>query len=475
MNTPRTLFSQFHEFCRRRNLIPPGSSVIAAVSGGIDSAVLLDLLAEERAVSGLRLVVAHFNHRLRGDESDGDEQFVAGLAARYGCEFYVERADTAERAKQQKVGIQAAARDLRYAFFERLRESLSFDTIATAHNADDNAETILLHLFRGTGFRGLSGIPYLRKEIVRPLLFASRAEIEAYATMREVKFRVDSSNATDHYARNYIRHHIVPRVKSNINPSVVEALTWSSELFRDLDGYLRDTARGLMDRLARRNAAGEIEIAIDDLEALPVLLRQYVLMGAYQRATGSDPDQASVLALQGLCSSGTGSWATLREGWHAHRDRRTIVLRRELDGAEFMLAVELGRRYDLGPFHFHSEVMEQADDRERKPGSIEYVDVDRLGGESLILRSWREGDWFMPLGLGGRKKVSDYLIDARVPRHQKRNVPVLTTAEGEIVWLCGKRLDDRFKLTEQTRRMGKLAFELRDIERTDAAIDQGQW
>ncbi len=475
VNTPRTLFSQFHDFCRRKNLIAQGNSVIAAVSGGIDSTVLLDLLAEERAVSDIRLVVAHFNHGLRGIESDGDEQFVKDLAGRYDCEVYVERADTAERAKQAKLGIQEAARDLRYAFFGRLRESLSFDTIATAHNADDNAETVLLHLFKGAGLRGLSGIPFLRKEIIRPLLFASRSDIEAYATMRELRFRLDSSNATDHYARNFIRHHVVPQVKSNINPSIVETMARSSELFRDLDAYLRQTSQVLLEQIVRRSADGEIKIPLADLGAFPELLQQYLLMRAYQSVVGSEADQAAINALQGLRVSGTGSWAALRDGWHAHRDRQVIVLRRETDGADFSLPVELGVDYELGPFRFRSELIESPGDHEKAPGSVEYVDVDRLGRDPLILRTWKDGDWFMPIGLGGRKKVSDYLIDARVPRYQKRFVPVLTTAEGDIVWLCGKRLDDRFKLTEQTRRMGKLAFELREPERTDAAIDQSQW
>ncbi len=446
-----------------------------AVSGGVDSAVLLDLLAEERRMLDIRLVVAHFNHRLRGTESDGDEQFVKELAARYACEVYVERADTAERAGQEKRGIQETARDLRYGFFQRLRESLSFDVIATAHNADDNVETILLHLFKGAGLRGLSGIPFIRQEIIRPLLFATRAEIEAYATSRELQFRVDSSNDTDHYARNVIRHHIVPRVKTSINPAVVETMVRSSELFRDLDAYLRQTSEEILHRFAAERTPGEVRLSIADLERLPVLLQQYVLMRAHHETVGEDADQTTIGSLLRLCTSGTGSWVTLREGWHAHRDRERIVLRKEVELPEFSLPVELGMEYELGRFRFTSELLDDGTIREKKPGSVEYVDIDRLGGERLILRTWKDGDWFVPLGLGGRKKVSDFLIDARVPRYSKRHFPVLTTAGGDVVWLCGKRLDDRFKLTESTRRTGKLAFELRDIERTDAAIDQSQW
>lgn len=176
-------FNRFHEFARQRRLFDNRSKIIVAVSGGIDSSVLLDLLVKERDAYGLGLIVAHFNHQLRGAESDGDEQHVKHRATSYGLDFYVERANTAEYARQTKAGIQEAARDLRYEFFEKLLVSSGFGRVATAHTADDNAETILLNLFRGAGIQGLSGIPVYRadKQIIRPLIFAPRQEIELYA------------------------------------------------------------------------------------------------------------------------------------------------------------------------------------------------------------------------------------------------------------------------------------------------------
>jgi tRNA(Ile)-lysidine synthase len=455
-------------------MLAEGGGVVLAVSGGVDSVVLLDLLAEEQHRRKIRLVVAHFNHRLRGAESDGDERFVVDLAHRYGCEAYVERADTGERARQEKRGIQETARSLRYAFFERLRVSLGFDVIATAHNADDNAETIILHLFRGTGLRGLGGIPSVREAVVRPLLFATRAEIETYAAERRLPFRVDSSNETDHYTRNVIRHHIIPRAQSSINPSLVDTLVRSSELFREVDTYLRRTADDVVGHAMQHREDGEADLPLEELSGLPVLLQQYVLMQMFARVVGTEADQSVIASLQGLHGSGTGSWATLRDGWEAHRDRDRIVFRKRAEQPDFWLPVEWGTEYEVGRFRFRSELVEGSTLPDGKTGNVEFVDADRLGGERLILRTWKDGDWFVPLGLGGRKKVSDYLVDAHVPRYLKRHVPVLTTAAGDVVWLCGKRLDDRFKLTESTRRMGRLAFEPRESERTDAAIDQGQ-
>ena len=180
MFSSRKFFTRFHEYCRRRRLIEDRNKIIVAVSGGADSLVLLDLLAREQEVSGIRLIVAHFNFQLRGAESDGDEQLVVQRAGHYGAEVYVERANTAEYARHNKLGIQEAARNLRYDFFEKLLISSGFDKIATAHHADDNAETVLLNLFRGAGVQGLAGIPIYRadKKIIRPMLFAQRAEIE---------------------------------------------------------------------------------------------------------------------------------------------------------------------------------------------------------------------------------------------------------------------------------------------------------
>ncbi|MEK9136785.1 MAG: tRNA lysidine(34) synthetase TilS, partial [Bacteroidota bacterium] len=196
MFSSRAFLTRFHEFSRRRRLIEERNKIIAAVSGGADSTVLLDLLAKEQEAFGLTIIVAHFNHQLRGAESDGDEQHVAARARHYGFDFYVERANTAEYSRHTKLGIQEAARKLRYEFFDKLLISSGFDRIATAHNADDNAETILLNLFRGAGVQGLSGIPVYREDrkIIRPLLFAQRSEIEEYAQAERLTFRTDSSN-----------------------------------------------------------------------------------------------------------------------------------------------------------------------------------------------------------------------------------------------------------------------------------------
>jgi tRNA(Ile)-lysidine synthase len=460
MFSTRTFLARFHEFCRRRRLLEDRARVIAAVSGGVDSSVLLDLLVKERETLGLTVVVAHFNHRLRGDESDGDEEFVAQRAVRYGLEFYVERANTAEYARHNKLGIQEAARILRYQFFERLLVSGGFDKIATAHNADDNAETVLLNLFRGAGVQGLSGIPIYRpdKRIIRPMLFAQRKEIELYAEEEKLSFRNDSSNEKDHYTRNFIRHQILPPVKEQINPTVVQTLLRSSELFRELEAYLLFNARHNLDLVVLNRDATALHLSISRLRSHPTLLQQYIVMIAAEDFIGKRLEFDQVNRVLELMDGLTGSSVTLSEQCTAFRDRDSLVIRKMDPVSEFRIVIQQNTRYEFSRFRFTSEILEGIPVPLNGNGFAEYVDADKVHADDLVLRTWSEGDSFIPLGMKARKKISDFFVDEKIPVYEKKEYPILETKGGEVIWLCGQRIDDRFKITEGTQRVLKLEF-----------------
>ncbi len=460
MFSSRTFLTRFHEFCRRRRLIGEHNRLIAAVSGGVDSVVLLDLLAKEQEPLDLSLIVAHFNHQLRGAESDQDEQFVAERARHYGLEFYVERANTAEIARHARRGIQETARDLRYTFLQELLLSSGYDRIATAHTADDNAETILLNLFRGAGVQGLSGIPLYRQDtqIIRPLLFAQRSEIEQYATQEQIAFRTDSSNEKELYPRNFIRHRILPLVKDEINPSVVLTLQRSAELFRELEAYLSVSARQNLDLVMTRKTDRELHLSIPRLRSNPVLLQQYIVARAADHLAGLRLEFDQVGAVLELCDGETGSWVTLPNEYLVFRDRDSLVFRKGDCVPEFRIVIQQNSRYEFEAFRFSSEFVEGNEIPARTNGATEYVDADLLVPGDLVLRTWKEGDAFVPLGMTAKKKVSDFFIDAKIPVYEKRSYPVLETRNGEIVWICGQRIDDRFKVTTDTRRMLKLEF-----------------
>lgn len=414
--------------------------------------VLLDLLARE---GDLAVVVGHFNHRLRGAESDADEVLVAERARFYGLPFHAGGADTAGAAMTQARGIQEVARDLRYAFLAEVRAALGARVIATAHHADDNAETILLNFLRGAGVRGLGGIPVARQAegIVRPLLFARREEIELYARDRGIPFRNDSSNATDAYTRNALRHRVIPLLRELIGPSVVETLNRSGEHLRAAAGYIAGETRRALAACLLPGTAGDIRLSVPHLAALAPFLRSQVVLAAVEQV-----QQAHVEDILGLAAGIAGRSVVLPGGREAVRERDAIVIRQREANGEFTLAVEPGREYRIPGFRFASALVEQAGQFPGTDRAIEFVDADRIAARRLTLRSWRDGDAFIPLGMQSRKKVSDFFVDEKVPLREKHRTPILATDDGDIVWICGRRIDDRFKISASTRRVLRLEF-----------------
>ncbi len=460
MASSHAFLTRFHEFSRRRRLIEERNKIIAAVSGGPDSIVLLDLLAKEQEALGLTIIVAHFNHQLRGAESDGDEQFVTQRARHYGFEPYVERANTGEYAHHMKLGIQDAARRLRYDFLDKLLISSGFDKIATAHNADDNAETILLNLFRGAGVQGLSGIPVYREDrkIIRPLLFAQREEIEQYADAERLSFRTDSSNAKSYYTRNFVRHNILPPIRKEVNPNVVPTLNRTADLFRELEAFLTYTARQNFEMLVAKKTNDELHLAIPRLRSNPALIQQYIIMLAADQFANKRLDYDQVNAILDLTDGLTGSWVAISKEYLVFRDREDLVFRKTDPVNDFKVTVQANHRYDFERFRFASEVVDSKSVHLGASADAEYIDADALKTSELVLRSWSDGDTFVPLGMKARKKISDFFVDAKIPIYEKHSIPILETKDGQVVWVCGQRIDDRFKITEETKRVLKLEF-----------------
>ncbi len=320
--------SRFRAFVQEHALLRTGDRVVAAVSGGVDSVVLLHLLAGDRVRLQLDLVVAHFNHQLRGREADADEQFVGALAGKLGLNFRAGRGDVRERARKQRTGIEETARELRYEFLQTVRRETGAVRIATGHNADDNAETMLLHLFRGAGVRGLAGIPVQRNEglIIRPLLFATRNEIAAYATEQEITFREDATNAEDDRARNVIRHHILPVARSRVQPGVVRTLLRTAEVFRELDSYLAQVARTGLDQVIVHRTGEEVHLSLPLLLSFPTAIQQYLVMHVAESATGLRLRSERVDAVLAMASRQPGRRIDLGHGWEMIRERDTLCL-----------------------------------------------------------------------------------------------------------------------------------------------------
>lgn len=452
-----SFLDSFYQFSLDNQLIREGEKIVVAVSGGVDSVVLLNSLINIKDLLKLSLVVVHFNHELRGKESNEDEEFVTNLAKQYGMECYIERANTKLIAENQKLSTQEAARNLRYAFFSKIRTSLGFSKIATGHNADDNVETVMLNLFRGTGVEGLSGIPIARSDndVIRPLLFATRQDIETFALEKKLPYRVDSSNLKDDYLRNFLRHNLIPIIKENINPNIAATIFRTSMLFNDLDQFLSELTRKQLPEIIIQKKTDEIIIDLNKLHQKPIFLQEHFLFNITKEFTKQEVHFSTVRAIHKTTYSEPGTSCSLRIDSVFFKDRNIGVFRNLKNILPFTYNIMIGNDYKFEHFYFKSEYVESAQLNDNP--NEEYID-GKLINNDLIIRNWNEGDYFYPIGMEGKKKLSDFFVDEKLPIFKKPTIPILES-NGKIVWICGMRLDNRFKLTPKTKKIVKLVYQ----------------
>lgn len=416
------------------------SKFLLTVSGGIDSVAMAHLFHS----AGLNFGIAHCNFQLRGHESDSDEKFVEALAVEMNVPCYVKRFNTKDKARELGISIQMAARDLRYAWFEECAIINGCDYIAVAHNRNDVVETVLLNLARGTGLRGMMGIKAVNKRVVRPLLFASRQMITDYARECNLKWREDSSNTETKYHRNKIRHSIIPSFES-INPAFMQ---------NAINAFKRiEQAGSLVDKVLREvkenvwtEKDGAIFISISRLKQYPEsgfilyeLLRDYGI------------SQLSDEMLMNTFVSSTGKQFHTQTHTITH-DRDALMITERFPAATDDIVILPETTVITRPIHlklsWHHHEPEFSIPSAK---NIAVIDAGKLHFP-LILRGWQEGDKFRPLGLNGSKKVSDFLINIKLPLPEKKKLKILES-NGSIVWLVNHRLDDRFKVTAKTKRI----------------------
>ncbi|MEX1138530.1 MAG: tRNA lysidine(34) synthetase TilS [Bacteroidota bacterium] len=451
-----TFLDTFERFITDHALVKPGDRVLLAVSGGIDSMVMLDAFSRIQSAWGLSLSVVHVNHQLRGEESQDDEEFLREAVRKLGLPFLTERVNVKDFQSKHHLSKQEAARTLRYEALERARIETKSKSVTTGHHADDNAETVLMNALRGAGVRGLSGIPIRRDpgSVIRPLLFAYRKDIENYAVTLGIRYREDSSNSSLQYKRNLLRHSLLPFLNDELQTDAARSLNRVSALMRSLGEKLSsETAKVSVEILSVRD--GMTAVSIPKLLGQALVLQEEILLGVL-RDHGIEPTTQKVQACLELCSQPTGRSLDLSADWCILHNRGELLLHHRVERAPFEREVLVGQEYDFGTFRFASRLLDRIPNRVHYRDGAEVVDADKLG--HLVLRTWKEGDWFMPLGMKGRKKLSDYFVNSKVPKIEKHATPILES-DGAIVWVCGHRLDQRFSISDSTHRAMELRFE----------------
>lgn len=430
---------KFLEYGQQEKLFARGSRILIAVSGGIDSMVMAWIFRE----AGIEHAIAHCNFSLRGSESDSDEEFVATWARSNDIPFFNIRFDTLGYAGEKRISVQMAARELRYDWFRSIIRKEGFDAVAVAHNLNDNVETFLINLIRGTGLSGLAGMSPRTGDIIRPLLFATRKEIAEFAAAHNIDYREDSSNVQVKYTRNRIRHMVIPEIEK-VNQGAVHSITETMSHLASSSAIVENCISKLSREIFR--TTGETaEAEIMSLTALtPVEPYIYELFRPYGLSSRQTSEVISLLHADTGKSVYTSTHRLLNDRG------RIIITPRNTEGPAEYRFNSIDEMRISGLF---------SDLRITEPSDKELPVIPLTAALDLetvtfpvTVRHWEPGDRFMPLGMKQMKKISDFLIDLKVPVTEKEKVLLLLSGD-EIMWVMGYRIDDRYRVTPRTSRI----------------------
>lgn len=462
--TLETLPARVKRFIQAHNLACPGEKWLVGVSGGPDSACLLHLLCQINGEMGLSLFAAHLDHGLRGSEAEADAGYVADLTARLDVPLVSEKRDVLAFRKQRRCSLEEAAREVRYLFFHEKVRAQKASRVALAHTLDDQAETVLLHLLRGAGSRGLKGmgagenwhspVTGARVTVVRPLLEITRAETAAYCQQHDLSPRIDSSNRSTRFLRNRLRVELTPLLKT-FNPRIAETLARTARIISQEQEALETLASPLLAKYLQSEDGG-LALEVKALLAQPVGIQRYLLRASYSLLRGNTRDLESqhVEKMRGLLAGGAGREIFLPGGAVFRKDYGKAILSPVAEPAPPVAASSSnllvpGETAALGYFfQVHLSLPDDVNLHQVNPYRA-CLDAG-IAGKELLVRTRRPGDRFQPLGMAEEKKLQDFMVDAHIPQRLRRGIPMVC-APKHIIWVVGHRIDDRVKITESTR------------------------
>lgn len=479
------LLKTVEETIKAYRMIEPDDSILVGVSGGPDSVALLHIILSLAQRFSLGVGVAHLNHCLRQKDSDDDAEFVASLARKLDLPCYIKKEDVSKYRHEKKLSLEEAARIIRYRFFESVAEKYMFNKIALGHNADDNAELVIMHLLRGSGPLGISGIPPVRNgKIIRPLIKLTKSEVLEFLAVNELKFVLDKSNNDQRYLRNRIRHHLIPHLKSSYNKRIVKTINRFASIIRSEEEWIDDLIKPIFNKSVLAAENNSVALSISSINELHIAAQRRIIRkaiaeikGNLRRITFSHIE--SVISL--LNSGNAFGYIDLPDRIWIKRDGDTISFSREkrllrdlykklsdenkLSFEYRILKPEAGFKAEIFPrsllikelglnMEFSKIDIENLPDIHHAGHNVAFFDMDKLSFP-LVLRNFRPGDKFQPLGMSGTQKVKKYFINNKVARAQRTKCLILLSQD-KIMWVVGYRIDDYFKVKQSARNILKV-------------------
>lgn len=412
-------------------------NVLVAISGGVDSTVLAHLCK----TCDINFALAHCNFNLRADESDEDQEFVEDLAEELGVSLFFHSFDTVEAAEERSKSIQLTARELRYGWFEELVTKYNFDFLFSAHHLNDRVETTIFNFLRGGGVSGLRSIQEINKYIARPLISFTRKDIELYAILNNIAWREDSSNKNTKYTRNYIRHEIIPRF-DDVHENWEKAIENSYTRLEQSEAILKDLAYTI-----------HLNLEFQDftVDQFMTAVRKPVLLEYALKKYGFTFPQCQDFFRK--IKSNT-PYASIKSGnYNLVLDRGLIkLIKKATSSQETLILTKPSDEASGETFHIATSIIQRDVFEIQQDVNNAYFDLKNIEFP-ISISTWQEGDYFVPFGMRGKKKISDFFIDQKIPKHLKSIIPILKDANGEVIWIAGHRQSNKFKITKKTNKV----------------------
>ncbi len=451
----KTIEQKALKFIDENHLLERGDKVIVALSGGADSIFLLSFLLKFKNKFKIDVTAFHLNHKLRGKASVEDEKFCAEFCLKNKIKLACVSQNVKVYAKKLKISVEEAGREIRYKELNKIVLKLNYTKIATAHNSSDNVETILLNFIKGTGLKGLVGIPVRRDNIIRPILCLSAEEIRTYLKTNKIRFRVDESNLDSDYERNFLRNEIIPKLKKRLNPKLEEKISNTSKIVSEINSYIDKQIEKIRKEVVKSDKQ-ELRISLQKIFKVDKKILGIFIKSVVENKFKIELSSENIFSLIDLLGLQTGRSVHLKGNIIASRERSELVIRKSsASGIEkSSYNIKVGQTVDADGKIISMDEVKRKMFKFTPDKSVEYISGDGLRN-TFEIRKWKSGEKFQPIGMNGTKKISDFLSDEKASSSNKKDFLVLTNA-GKIVWVIGLRIDDRFKVTSKTKKILKL-------------------